>query len=572
MAVPWASPPPDPSEEPERARPRSADRPADGPTDRPNDPVANEGAGDGATDSSRGDADEMPAMSLPWTSRALPPELDDLSSAIESLLATDPHDWDDTTVYDAMVGVVRLGSKLDAVASSIGAVWDGRRLWAEDGSRSARARLGRDTGESPTRLGGILWRATRLRSMPLVLAAWRNGEIGTDRVTILCRANTPARAERFAENESHLLWMATAFDDLDTFSRHIRLWSDLADEAGADPDPESRARKQKESRHLHVGNGLDGVRFLQGRLDAVDGEIFGCELQRIEQALFEADWAEIRAQHGDKANATHLTRTAPQRRADALTIMAERSAAFANDAKRARPLITVVVDQASLTGPIRELFNRTVLTPGQIAPLLAEADIERAVFDGPSRVLDLGARNRLFTGATRRAIEIRDRHCSFPGCRVDVDLCQVDHIVEWTDGGPTIQSNGRLLCPAHNRQRPGRRTSSAQTPTSGDEGAAPRLGESADGTANGPFDQAGSDVAGRSTDPPVAEKPEDASPVDGSPVEPVPTNLPSRANVPERDADEAMEPGEVPDFGQAVDAYSYLDRWDEPDDNADLLY
>ena len=79
-----------------------------------------------------------------------------------------------------------------------------------------------------------------------------------------------------------------------------------------------------------------------------------------------------------------------------------------HNARPARPLITVVVDHQSLTGPIRELFNRTVLTPGQIAGLLTEADIERAVFNGPSRVLDLGARQRLFTGATRRAIEIRD--------------------------------------------------------------------------------------------------------------------------------------------------------------------
>ena len=66
----------------------------------------------------------------------------------------------------------------------------------------------------------------------------------------------------------------------------------------------------------------------------------------------------------------------------------------------ARPLITVLVDYPSLAGPVRELADGTVLTPGQIVPLLTEADIERVVFDGPSRLLDVGVRRRLFTGAT----------------------------------------------------------------------------------------------------------------------------------------------------------------------------
>ncbi len=399
-------------------------------------------------------------MSLPSTTVATPPELADLDVELKSLLATDPHGWDDATVQQAMVTIVRLGAALDGVASQIAEVWDGRRLWADDGSRSARARLGRDTCENPFSVGDILWRAARLRCMPLVRAAWRDGEIGTDRVDVLCRANTPARSKAFVESEPHLLWMATALEVFDDFVRKVRLWCDLADEAAEDPDPERRARKQRDSRHVSIGRGLDGVRFFQGRLDAVDGEIFDRELKRIEQTLFEADWAQIRAEHGDAATVLHLPRTATQRRADALRIMAERSAACPDGARVPRPLITVVVDHASLMGPVRELFNRTVLTAGQIAGLLTEADIERAVFDGPSRVLDVGVRQRLFSGGTRRAVEIRDRQCTFPGCAVEVERCQVDHIIEWTQGGITTQENGRLLCPAHNRQRPGRRNGS----------------------------------------------------------------------------------------------------------------
>jgi len=74
------------------------------------------------------------------------------------------------------------------------------------------------------------------------------------------------------------------------------------------------------------------------------------------------------------------------------------------------------------------------------------------VFDTPARVIELGELERFFTGGLRRVIEIRDRHCH-PGCYVPANFCQVDHIVEWAKGGETNQSNGRLLCPVHNRRR-----------------------------------------------------------------------------------------------------------------------
>ncbi|QXC61401.1 HNH endonuclease [Aquihabitans sp. G128] len=73
-------------------------------------------------------------------------------------------------------------------------------------------------------------------------------------------------------------------------------------------------------------------------------------------------------------------------------------------------------------------------------------------------------RTRAFPGALRRAIEVRDRHCTHPGCTVPAERCDVDHIVEWSSGGDTTQANGRLLCPAHNRQRPGRTSPPADGP------------------------------------------------------------------------------------------------------------
>jgi len=62
----------------------------------------------------------------------------------------------------------------------------------------------------------------------------------------------------------------------------------------------------------------------------------------------------------------------------------------------------------------------------------------------------------LFSGATRRAIELRDRECTHRYCDTPAASCQVDHIVPFRAGGPTIEENGRLLCGFHNRLRNGR--------------------------------------------------------------------------------------------------------------------
>jgi hypothetical protein len=100
-----------------------------------------------------------------------------------------------------------------------------------------------------------------------------------------------------------------------------------------------------------------------------------------------------------------------------------------------------------------ELANGTVLTPHSLVPWLDEAYIERIVFDGPSRVIDVGVERRLYHGATRRAVEVAWRECFEDTCETPAQDCEIDHIEPWSHGGPTTQDNGRPACGFHNRQR-----------------------------------------------------------------------------------------------------------------------
>ena len=132
--------------------------------------------------------------------------------------------------------------------------------------------------------------------------------------------------------------------------------------------------------------------------------------------------------------------------------MATRSRTAPADGIRPAPLFSVLVGYETLHGRICELENGTVLAPSSLQPWMDSAYFERAIFSLGTRV-DVSVRARLFTGGTRRAIELRDRICTHPYCYEPAETCEADHIEPYAEGGPTTQENGRLLCGFHNRLR-----------------------------------------------------------------------------------------------------------------------
>ncbi len=67
----------------------------------------------------------------------------------------------------------------------------------------------------------------------------------------------------------------------------------------------------------------------------------------------------------------------------------------------------------------------------------------------PGSVLDVGDAARLFTLPQKRALILRDRHCTFPGCTTPATWCDAHHLRHWLDGGPTDLVNATLLCGRH---------------------------------------------------------------------------------------------------------------------------
>lgn len=64
-------------------------------------------------------------------------------------------------------------------------------------------------------------------------------------------------------------------------------------------------------------------------------------------------------------------------------------------------------------------------------------------------VLYVGRSERTVSARLRRALDVRDEHCTFPGCRARVSRCHAHHVLPWQDDGPTELPNMALLCVAH---------------------------------------------------------------------------------------------------------------------------
>jgi hypothetical protein len=373
-----------------------------------------------------------------------------LRSSVDALLAVDPADASDAELSEALVSLHRERQRLEAAQARLTAAWDARMVWADDDARSGAAWIAYRCKTPPQDAGGQVRLARRLRDLPAVEEALAAGEIGVAHARRLAQAAKRA-PQVFARDEGLLLEHARTLR-FTAFLRAVAYWEQLADADGVETD----AIKEHESRSLHLSGTWRGRWRLDGRGDPVGGTIVHSVLSAIEQELFEADWAVAKAEKGNDVSSLDLARTPAQRRWDALVEMAQRAATAPQDGKRPRPLFTVLVDYPTLSGRVCELANGTPLTPGQLVPWLAQADIERVVFQGASRVLDVGVRQRLFTGATRRAVEVRDRHCQGFACEEPAGRCDVDHIQPYAEGGLTTQGNGRTVCPDHhpNRRRP----------------------------------------------------------------------------------------------------------------------
>jgi hypothetical protein len=371
--------------------------------------------------------------------------MDSSGMTVEEMLRADSRTLADPEV---LADAYRGQAQMEAVVVCATGAFDASRDWEADGARSAAAWLATEL-HIPKRVARRNVRLGRaLRDLPECEEAWRDGDITGDHVEVIAGARNESTAKAMERDLEMLVGYAKTLR-FDVIERLVMYWKLRADPIGADDDEHDRHA----GRSVFLDKSFQGMWFGKMTFDPISGEIVDGELSRLEKEMFDADWAEAKERLGREPTVLDLARTPAQRRADAMVEMAIRSRTAPADARRPAPLFTVHVGYETMFGPLCELDqSRIVLAPSALLPWLTSAYVERAVWRSPKRV-EVSERDRFFTGATRRGVELRDRECAHEYCDVPGSRCQCDHIVPYTRGGPTVQENGQMLCPYHNGKK-----------------------------------------------------------------------------------------------------------------------
>ncbi|MCA1695113.1 MAG: 13E12 repeat family protein, partial [Actinobacteria bacterium] len=278
-----------------------------------------------------------------------------LRNAIDALVAVDPHQLADG---ESVVELHRELARLDAVTTRATGAFDAGREWESSGGRSAAAWIGVECNLASATAGRKVQLARGLRHMPEVETAWLAGQINDAHVAALDKARR--RVEKaFASDEEQLVGHAKELV-FSHFRRVLAYWLQQVDPDGDERD----ADKQHDSRHLNLSQSFEGMWFLDGVLDPISGEIVSKALRKIEDELFAIDWAEAKARVSGNISVADLSRTAGQRRADALVEMARRAMAMPEGSRLPEPLFSVFVDYETFAGRICQLASGTVISPG----------------------------------------------------------------------------------------------------------------------------------------------------------------------------------------------------------------
>jgi hypothetical protein len=81
--------------------------------------------------------------------------------------------------------------------------------------------------------------------------------------------------------------------------------------------------------------------------------------------------------------------------------------------------------------------------------LACDASVTRILLDSASVVIDVGRAKRTISGPARKALNARDKGCTWPGCERPASWTSGHHLHHWIRGGSNDPANLTLLCFRH---------------------------------------------------------------------------------------------------------------------------
>ena len=318
--------------------------------------------------------------------------------------------------------------------------------WGLAGYRSPTAWMVGELGLAATAAGSIRRVCVAAAAHPHLQGAAAEGRLSHEHVRALVDARRRPVEEVWDRDESELVAAGCRLS-VDGLRRHLAGWyEDALVEAGAN-EPDGPEPPGTEGNRFRLRGGFRGRGLFDGELTpearaAVQARL-DAEYDRLLQAgALEHDPRSLEEVHGDLLAELFETGglgrgVVPQVSAvvDLDTLLA-RAGATTPEARTARRAEIVGV------GPVSD---------DAIAELCERARISLVVTDR-GNALWFGRSRRLASAAQRAAASaVSGGLCTFPGCTLGAQWCQIDHLLGWEDGGATDQPNLAPLCRFHNR-------------------------------------------------------------------------------------------------------------------------
>jgi hypothetical protein len=241
-------------------------------------------------------------------------------------------------------------------------------------------------------------------------------------------------------------------------------WERMVDVDGSAVSLE-RAHRERDATAAVVGERT----FFDARSANTQGAFVKEVFDAYCETEFMADWQAGVAVHGEAMHRGLLVRSDGQRRFDGFYAMVRAAAAARADSGEGAPTVNLLWTQAgfehelaralggdpTLSDPLPVHVCRTTSgvpvdsRDALIATLIGQ--VRRVVVDSAGVIVNMGRRQRLFTGAVRDAILALQPWCMWTGCRARSR--QVDHLLPWARGGLTDTANAGGVCGHHNRWR-----------------------------------------------------------------------------------------------------------------------
>jgi hypothetical protein len=378
------------------------------------------------------------------------------------------------------------------LATEIAAV-EAHRDGASMAHRMVAAELGAAVRESDLTVSTRMARAVTLtRQYPAVHTALREGRVSAAHAVIITEAGQViADSARVAEYASEVL----AFAEQETAGRLRPVAKELAEKYACRTIDE-RHKESRDSRMVKVIELHDGMADLIATLPAVWAFAIKDRLDQMARTIKDAETSaakkatggngatrnaadakpsgspqslhtELGREPNTHSNDELIVRTYDQIRADSLVDMMLASDLSKLAAKEAigpgtiKARVQVFAPRARVENTINTTSLATQQVPTAGLAGYGPIDTESArLIAGIAASWDLpkvdGATGDVITVDTyrpsaeqRRFLAARDPHCRFPGCRVPIRKCDIDHTVAAADGGPTSTTNLAAVCVKH---------------------------------------------------------------------------------------------------------------------------